>query len=141
MGAFDYKECLCNYKDGAFYCIDAWKGLDENEEGKVVAVVHESGDVYEIEKGILLYSPIVKEVVDDVVRRIKLYGWIKKGVKVRWNDPAIEDYGEDAAEQLNTPYYIMDNYDGGFVDGDTIITLENENGGQVEVYPDEIELF
>lgn len=41
-----YAEVRTDYNADGFTCIDAWRTDDDNEEGRTVAVVHESGDVY-----------------------------------------------------------------------------------------------
>ena len=46
-----WTEIICEYNNGeGFWCVDAWKTSDENEEGKVIAVIDEtSKNVYYIE--------------------------------------------------------------------------------------------
>lgn len=59
-----YSEIKCDYNNQeGFWCVDAWRTGDDNEEGKVVAVIHEkSGDVYYCEPEARL-SPKVAEAI------------------------------------------------------------------------------
>lgn len=67
-----YSEVRCDcLNDENFWSVDAWRTSDDNEEGKVVAVIHDkSGDVYYIEPE-ARFSPRVKEVVDSMVDEIR----------------------------------------------------------------------
>lgn len=65
-----YNEIKSNYRDGNFTCIDAWETDDENEEGKVIAVVHNSGDVYYIDKR-AMYDEQVTAEINKVLTTIK----------------------------------------------------------------------
>lgn len=66
-----YSEVRCDFLDDEnFWSVDAWRTSDDNEEGKVVAVIHEKyGDVYYIEPEARL-SPKVQEVVNSFVNEI-----------------------------------------------------------------------
>lgn len=69
MEYFSYVKCDYNNGDG-FWCVDAWRTDDDNEEGKVVAYVHETtGDVAYADPD-ARFSPLVKEVVDAKVKEI-----------------------------------------------------------------------
>ena len=57
-----------DYNEGAFTTIDVWE--DDNEEGRVVAVVHNSGDVYFIDNG-LRFNEEVQIAIDEVKERLK----------------------------------------------------------------------
>jgi hypothetical protein len=63
--------------------------------------------------------------------------WIKVGARVRWYDPAIDDYSsEEYLELLNTEYEIFE------IDGDIIRIApvgEVDLGCVTEVYENEIE--
>lgn len=46
-----YSEVKINYHTDGFWTVDAWKTNDENEEGKVIAVINDvTGDVYAIDQ-------------------------------------------------------------------------------------------
>lgn len=69
-----YSEVRNDYYDEEdhFYRIDAWKTGDDNEDGKVIAVVHyPSADVYYIEPE-AMSSPMAQEAIKERVEAIKL---------------------------------------------------------------------
>ena len=62
----------------------------------------------------------------------------KKGQKVHWNDPAVQDYldgGYDLFQILNRVFVIeeVDNREG------TAYIVEEDGGSEAEVYTDELE--
>lgn len=65
--------------------------------------------------------------------------WIKVGARVRWYDPAIDDYsGEEYLELLDTEFEIFE------IEEDIIRIApagEVDSGCVTEVYEDEIEPF
>ena len=68
-----YGEVRNDYYDESdhFWRIDAWKTSDDNETGKVVAVIHDpSGDVYYIEPE-ATFSPLAQEAIKQRVESIK----------------------------------------------------------------------
>jgi len=66
-----YGEVRCDYYDGdGFFTVDAWRTANDDEEGKVIAVIHTSGDVYYIEPEARI-SPMAQEVIKDMVEKIK----------------------------------------------------------------------
>ena len=67
-----YSEVRCDYRDPeGFFCVDAWRTGDDNEEGKVIAVIHcDEGDTYYIEPEARI-SPMAQEVIKDMVEKIK----------------------------------------------------------------------
>ena len=72
MGRETYSEVCCDYiNDENFWCVDAWKTGDDDEEGKVVAVIHEKyGDVFYIEPE-AMFSPKAQEVIKSFVNEIR----------------------------------------------------------------------
>ena len=66
-----YKEVRNDYHDGSsnFTTIDAWLTDDDNEEGKVVAVVHDSGDYWIIDPD-AGYDPKVMNAINEVRSRL-----------------------------------------------------------------------
>ena len=66
-----YKCVDTNYFDTEqnFWCVDAWRTDDENEEGKVVAVIHASGD-YFITDPEARSCENVQKAISDKVREI-----------------------------------------------------------------------
>lgn len=72
MGRETYSEVCCDYiNDENFWCVDAWKTGDDDEEGKVVAVIHEKyGDVFYIEPE-ASFSPKAQEVIKSFVNEIR----------------------------------------------------------------------
>ena len=67
-----YAEVKCDYNNGeGFWCVDAWRTGNDDEEGRVIAVVHDSGDVFYIEpEG--RFSPLAQEVINAKVKEIKV---------------------------------------------------------------------
>ena len=66
-----YSEVRCDYYDGdGFFTVDAWRTANDDEEVKVIAVIHSSGDVYYIEPEARI-SPMAQEVIKDMVEKIK----------------------------------------------------------------------
>ena len=65
--------------------------------------------------------------------------WIKVGARVRWYDPAVDDYSEDEYDVLlDTEYEIFE------IEGDIIRIAsvgEVDSGCVTEVYEDEIEPY
>ena len=61
-----YAEVRCDYHDddAHFTTIDAWMTEDDNEEGKVVAVVHDSGDVWYIETDARIDEEVEKAILE-----------------------------------------------------------------------------
>lgn len=61
-----YSEVRCDYHDddAHFTTIDAWRSGDDNEEGKVVAVVHDSGDVWYIEPDARVDEGVAKAILE-----------------------------------------------------------------------------
>lgn len=59
-----YSEVKCNYlNDEGYWCVDAWRTGDGDEEGKVVAVINDkTGDVFYCEPEARL-SPMVADAV------------------------------------------------------------------------------
>ena len=58
-----------DYNDGeGFTTIDVWE--DDNEQGRVVAVVHDSGDVYFIDNG-LRNNAEVLIAINEVLERLR----------------------------------------------------------------------
>lgn len=55
-----------------FWCVDAWRTDDENEEGKVVGVIHPSGDYYIFDYDAKICKN-VQTAVSDKVREIKSF--------------------------------------------------------------------
>jgi hypothetical protein len=46
-----YKDIKVNYHRDGFWVVDAWKTDDDDEEGKVIAVINDvTGDVYAIDQ-------------------------------------------------------------------------------------------
>lgn len=66
-----YSEVRCDYNDGnGYWTVDAWKNGNDDEEGKVIAVINDTtADVYYIEVEARL-SAMVKEIVDAKVKEI-----------------------------------------------------------------------
>jgi len=63
-----YSEVKCDYNDGDFWCVDAWKTNDPNEEGSVIAVINDvTGGVYAIKD----LDDVAKEVIKEKVKEIK----------------------------------------------------------------------
>ena len=68
-----YAEVHNDYYDESdhFWRIDAWKTSDDDEPGKVIAVIHDpSGDVYYIEPE-AMFSPLAQEAVKQRIESIK----------------------------------------------------------------------
>ena len=61
-----YAEVRCDFHDddAHFTTIDAWMTEDDNEEGKVVAVVHDSGDVWYIEPDARLDEGVANAILE-----------------------------------------------------------------------------
>lgn len=66
-----YSEVRCDWNnDEGYWCVDAWRSSDGDEEGKVIAVIHEeAGDVYYIEPE-ARFSPMAQEVIAAKVSEI-----------------------------------------------------------------------
>jgi hypothetical protein len=60
-----------DYRDEAahFTTIDAWRTGDDDEEGKVVAVVHDSGDYWYIDPD-AINDPMVEQAIKEVQQRL-----------------------------------------------------------------------
>lgn len=72
------------------------------------------------------------------------YDFIKVGVKVRWNDPGINDYDpEDREEQLNIEWTVCEVRS----DNEKTVTSDDDiiliccEGSEAEVYPCELEPY
>lgn len=68
-----YAEVHNDYFDESdhFWRIDAWKTSDDDETGKVVAVIHDpSGDIYYVEPE-ARFSPMVQEAIKQRVETIR----------------------------------------------------------------------
>jgi len=67
-----YSEVVCNYNNGeGYWTVDAWKTSDENEEGSVIAAIHEkTGDVFYVDN-VARVSPMAQEVIQAKVKEIK----------------------------------------------------------------------
>ena len=61
-----YSDVKCDFHDddAHFTTIDAWKSDDDMEEGKVVAVVHDSGDVWYIETDARIDEEVEKAILE-----------------------------------------------------------------------------
>ena len=68
-----YSEVKCDYNnDEGYWCVDAWRTGDDNEEGKVIAAIHETaGDVFYCEPEARI-SPMAQEVIKEKVDEIKI---------------------------------------------------------------------
>ena len=73
-------------EDSNFWCVDAWRTDDDNEEGKVVAVIHESGDYYITDPDAQICSN-VHQAISDKVSEIK--GGERVDATIRWNDSGV----------------------------------------------------
>lgn len=67
-----YSEVMCYYNnEEGFWCVDAYRTGDDDEEGKVIAYIHETtGDVAYADPD-ARFSPMAKEVIDAKVEEIK----------------------------------------------------------------------
>ena len=67
-----YSEVKCDYNnDEGYWCVDAWRTGNDNEEGKVIAAIHETaGDVFYCEPEARI-SPMAQEVIKEKVNEIK----------------------------------------------------------------------
>ena len=66
-----YAEVKCDYNNGdGFWCVDAWRSKDDNEEGKVIAAIHERGNVFYIEPE-ARFSPLAQEAINAKLAEIK----------------------------------------------------------------------
>ena len=65
---FYFEVCCTYYNEEGFWTVDAWES--DNEEGKVLAVIHVSGDVYYIEPE-ARYSALVQEVISEKIKELK----------------------------------------------------------------------
>lgn len=105
-----YSEVRCDcLNDENFWSVDAWRTSDDNEEGKVVAVIHDkSGDVYYIEPE-ARFSPRVKEVVDSMVDEIRSK---KQSFNERYQALAHEEIEDlrDALEKAGGSYRFEDTF-------------------------------
>ena len=73
-----YSEVKCDYNnEEGFWCVDAWRTQDGDEEGKVIAAIHETtGDIFYVEPEARI-SPYAQEVINEVVKNIKETGeWV-----------------------------------------------------------------
>lgn len=136
-----YETVQCTYNDGdGFWTVDAWRTQDEDEQGKVIAVIHEkTADVYFIESEARI-SPKAKKAIEDKVSEIKaarqkaqaytLFG--KDAVKIYFNSMAEKERNKaeevlkgilakdfqtqhrtfDSEEERTAYYSGMDDYDG-----------------------------
>lgn len=114
-----YSEVRCDcLNDENFWSIDAWRTSDDNEEGKVVAVIHDkSGDVYYIEPE-ARFSPRVKEVIDSMVDEI------------RSNKPSFnERYQALAQEEIDDLRDALEKAGGSYRFEDTVIKVIADLGG------------
>lgn len=68
----NWSEIKCDYYNGeGFWTVDAWVTDDENEEGKVIAVIDDiSGNVYYID-ATARYDAYAQEIIQDKVSEIK----------------------------------------------------------------------
>ena len=59
-----YAEVRCDYLDDQnYWCVDAWETSDGDEDGRVIAVIHNpDGDVYYKEVEAMI-SPMAQEVI------------------------------------------------------------------------------
>jgi hypothetical protein len=62
-----YTEVRIDFKCDGFWTIDAWKTEDDNEEGKVVGVIHSSGDYHLFD----MDARICENVADAVNEKVK----------------------------------------------------------------------
>lgn len=67
-----YSQVKCDYNNGeGFWCVDAWRTDNGDEQGKVVAAIHEkTGDVFYCEPEARL-SPLVAEAINRKQNEIK----------------------------------------------------------------------
>lgn len=71
------KECYADVQcdnvnvNERFLYVDAWRTMDQNEEGKLIAAIHqETGDVFYVEP-VARYSPLAQRVIMAKVAEIK----------------------------------------------------------------------
>jgi hypothetical protein len=67
-----WNEIRCDYNNGeGFWTVDAWVNDDDNEEGKVIAVIEEtSKHVYYIDP-LARWDSYAQEVIQTKLRRLK----------------------------------------------------------------------
>ena len=68
MRKFSYVENTYYDEESHFHAIDAWIGNED--EGKIVAVVHDSGDVWYIDNT-ARYDDLVQERIKELVDKLK----------------------------------------------------------------------
>ena len=82
--------------------------------------------------------PILTDLMISIDRKINDLKKLKVGAKVRWNDPAIDDYDpDDREEQLELIWVIDDCPSQDELDSDSTISISNEYG-EAEVLPWEL---
>lgn len=73
---------------------------------------------------------------------MKKFDFIKVDAKVRWEDPAINDYDENERKELENMVWTVCMIDGSSenteVTSDSIILIANSYGSEAEVFPCEL---
>lgn len=67
-----YTEVRIDYfdQDANFWCVDAWKSDNDDEEGKCVGIIHPSGDYYIFDYKAMFCENVI-DAVNEKVREIK----------------------------------------------------------------------
>lgn len=67
-----YSEVRIDYfdQDANFWCVDAWKSDNDDEEGKCVGIIHPSGDYYIFDYKAMFCENVI-DAVNEKVREIK----------------------------------------------------------------------
>ena len=63
---YGYVEINYFNEENRFWCVDAWRTDDDYEEGKIVGVIHESGDYYIFDPDALICENVKEEVAAKV---------------------------------------------------------------------------
>jgi len=142
-----YKEVRCDHNnDEGFWTVDAWKTTDNNESGKVVAVIEQnSGNVFYIDPA-ARHSLLAQEVIRDKIYDIRLAGLegdptesspakrlFTVGEAVWWDDDHLSGWGT-VTDVHQTPV------GGKFLAGpDEIILIRKADGyGEIETTADRV---
>lgn len=69
-----YSQVCCSYLQEGFWCVDAWRTDDQNEEGHVVAVINDkTADIFYIEPE-ARFSPKAQETINAKVAELNKIG-------------------------------------------------------------------
>ena len=68
----DYAEVRCDFYDNVngYWCVDAWRTSDDNEEGKVVAHIYDNGSVVYLDEE-SKQSAYAKAIIKECLMKIK----------------------------------------------------------------------